>query len=59
LLALPRPKNDHPIIEVQAVAGTAHRLIIVTDENPVTIGVLDRDTNTLEKLEPPRCPPRR
>jgi hypothetical protein len=59
LFALPRPKNDHRLLGVLALAGTAHLLIVVTDENPVTIGVLDRHTNTLEKLEPPRCPPRR
>jgi len=61
LFALPRPppESDHRMLEVLAVAGTAKRLVIVTGENPVTIGVLDRDTKKLEKLEPPRCPPPR
>jgi hypothetical protein len=31
-------------------------LIIVTGENPVTIGLLDRVTKKLVKLDPPRCP---
>ena len=57
LFALPRPDDDHQLLNLLAVAGTAKRLIIVTGENPVTIGVIDRATNTLEKLEPPRCPP--
>jgi hypothetical protein len=56
LLALPRPDNDHKALAVLAVAGTAQRLVIVTGENPVTIGIIDRATNKLEKLEPPRCP---
>jgi hypothetical protein len=30
-------------------------MIIVTGENPVTIGVLDRATKKLVKLDPPRC----
>ena len=55
LFALPRPNDDHRMLDVLAVAGSAQRLIIVTGENPVTIGVLDRNTNTLEKLEPLRC----
>ena len=55
LFTLPRPKDDHRFLEVLALAGTTQRLIIVTGENPVTIGVLDRNTNALEKLEPPRC----
>jgi hypothetical protein len=55
LFALPRPENDHRLLNVLAVAGSAQHLIIVTGENPVTIGVLDRNTNALEKLEPPRC----
>jgi hypothetical protein len=60
LLALPRPPRDSDvgIVDVLAVAGTAKRLIVVTGENPVTIGVLDRTTTKLEKLDPPRCPPR-
>jgi hypothetical protein len=39
-------------------SATAKRLIIVTGENPVTIGVLDRATGKLAKIEPPRCLPR-
>jgi hypothetical protein len=60
LLAQPRPPKDSDtgILDVLAVAGTAKRLIIVTDENPVTIGVLDRATKKLVKIEPPRCRPR-
>jgi hypothetical protein len=60
LLAQPRPPKDSDfgILDVLAVAGTAKRLIIVTGENPVTIGVLDRATRKLVKIEPPRCPPR-
>jgi hypothetical protein len=60
LLAQPRPHpdSDTGILDVLAVAGTAQRLIIVTGENPVTIGILDRTTNKLEKIEPPRCPER-
>ena len=60
LLAQPRPPEDSDtgILDVLAVAGTAKRLIIVTGENPVTIGVLDRATRKLVKIEPPRCPPR-
>jgi hypothetical protein len=59
LLALPRPPADSDTghLEVLAIAGNEARLIIVTDENPVTIGVLDRATRKLHKLEPPRCPP--
>lgn len=59
LLAFPRPSpgNDFRTVEPLAVAGTADRLVIVTSENPVTIGVLDRRTRKLVKLEPPRCPP--
>jgi hypothetical protein len=58
LLAIPRPPKDSDtgILDILAIAGTAKRLIIVTAENPVTIGVLDRATNKLVKLEPPRCP---
>ena len=58
LLAQPRPPKDSAfdIVDVLAVAGTAKRLIIVTAENPVTIGVLDRATRKLVKIEPPRCP---
>ena len=58
LLAQPRPPKDSDtgILDVLAVAGTAKRLIIVTGENPVTIGVLDRATSKLAKIEPPRCP---
>lgn len=58
LLAQPRPPKDSDFgaLYVLAVAGTAKRLIIVTAENPVTIGVLDRATKKLVKLEPPRCP---
>ncbi len=60
LLAQPRPPEDSDtgILDVLAVAGTAKRLIIVTGENPVTIGVLDRATGKLVKIEPPRCRPR-
>jgi hypothetical protein len=60
LLAQPRPPKDSEtgILDVLAVAGTAKRLIIVTAENPVTIGVLDRATGKLVKIEPPRCPQR-
>lgn len=60
LLAQPRPPKDSDFgsLDVLAVAGTAKRLIIVTGENPVTIGVLDRATGKLVKIEPPRCPPR-
>jgi hypothetical protein len=60
LLAQPRPPKDSDtgILDVLAVAGTAKRLIIVTGENPVTIGVLDRATKELVKIEPPRCRPR-
>jgi hypothetical protein len=60
LLAQPRPPKDSDtgILDVLAVAGTAKRLIIVTGENPVTIGVLDRATGKLAKIEPPRCLPR-
>jgi hypothetical protein len=60
LLAQPRPPKDSDtgIVDVLAVAGTAKRLIIVTSENPVTIGVLDRATRQLVKIEPPRCPVR-
>jgi hypothetical protein len=59
LLAQPRPPKDSDTgtLEVLAVAGTAKRLIIVTGENPVTIGVLDRATRRLERIDPPRCPP--
>ena len=59
LLALPRPPPDRDAqsLDVLAIAGTAKRLVIVTGENPVTIGVLDRATGELVKLEPPRCPP--
>jgi hypothetical protein len=59
LLAQPRPPKDRDfgILDVLAVAGTAKRLIIVTGENPVTIGVLDRATKKLVKIDPPRCPP--
>jgi hypothetical protein len=58
LLAQPRPPKDveDDNVDVLAVAGTAKRLIIVTAENPVTIGVLDRATRKLVKIEPPRCP---
>jgi hypothetical protein len=58
LLALPRPPKDLDTrsLDILAIAGTAKRLIIVTGENPVTVGVLDRATNKLVKLEPPRCP---
>lgn len=61
LLALPRPPADRDThsLDVLAVAGSAKRLIIVTGENPVTIGVLDRATNQLDELELPRCPPHR
>ncbi len=57
LRALPRPPadSDTGILEVLAIAGTSDRLIIVTGENPVTIGLLDRATKKLVKLEPPRC----
>ena len=57
LRALPRPPPDADtgILEVLAIAGNADRLVIVTGENPVTIGVLDRATKQLVKLEPPRC----
>jgi hypothetical protein len=57
LLAQPRPPKDSDtgILDVLAVAGTAKRLVIVTGENPVTIGVLDRVTRKLVKIEPPRC----
>lgn len=60
LLAQPRPPKDSDFgdVDVLAVAGTAKRLIIVTAENPVTIGVLDRATRKLVKIEPPRCAPR-
>lgn len=60
LLVQPRPPEDSDtgILDVLAVAGTAKRLIIVTGENPVTIGVVDRATKKLVKLDPPRCPPR-
>lgn len=60
LLAQPRPPQDSDtgILDVLAVAGTAKRLIIVTGENPVTLGVVDRATRKLVKIEPPRCPPR-
>jgi len=34
-------------------------LIIVTGENPFTIGVLDRTTKQLVRIDPPRCPPLR
>ena len=59
LLVQPRPPQDSDtgILDVLAVAGTAKRLIIVTGENPVTIGVLDRATKKLVKIDPPRCPP--
>jgi hypothetical protein len=59
LLVQPRPPKDSDtgILDVLAVAGTAKRLIIVTGENPVTIGVLDRATKKLVKIDPPRCPP--
>ncbi len=55
----PRPPEDSDtgILDVLAVAGPAMRLIIVTGENPVTIGVLDRATRKLVKIEPPGCPP--
>jgi hypothetical protein len=58
LLAQPRPPKDSDtgILDVLAVAGTAQRLIIVTGENPVTIGVLDRATKQLVRIDPPRCP---
>lgn len=60
LLAQPRPPKDSDfgVLDVLAIAGTAKRLIIVTGENPVTIGILDRATRKLVKIEPPRCPPR-
>jgi len=59
LLVQPRPPKDSDtgILDVLAVAGTAKRLIIVTGENPVTIGVLDRATKKLVKIDPPRCSP--
>nr|HEX4315818.1 hypothetical protein [Kofleriaceae bacterium] len=59
LFALPRPPADADAgyLEVLAIAGTAKRLVVVTGENPTTIGVLDRETRKLDKLEPPRCPP--
>jgi len=59
LLVQPRPPKDSDtgILDVLAAAGTAKRLIIVTGENPVTIGVLDRATKKLVKIDPPRCPP--
>jgi hypothetical protein len=58
LRALPRPPpdSDTGILDVLAIAGGADRLIIVTGENPVTIGVLERPTKQLLKLDPPRCP---
>lgn len=58
LLAQPRPPKDGDtgILDVSAVAGTAKGLIVVTDENPVTIGVVDRATKTVTRLDLPRCP---
>lgn len=58
LLAQPRPPRDDDthILDVLAVAGTAKRLIIVTAENPFTIGILDRATKKLDKIELPICP---
>jgi hypothetical protein len=57
LRALPRPPADADtgILDVLAIAGGNDRMIIVTGENPVTIGVLDRATKKLVKLDPPRC----
>ena len=60
LLAQPRPPKDDDthILDVLAVAGTAKRLIIVTGENPFTIGIVDRATKKLDKIELPICPRR-
>jgi hypothetical protein len=59
LRALPRPPpdSDTNILDVLAIAGNSQRLVIVTGENPVTIGLLDRATKQLIKLDPPRCAP--
>jgi hypothetical protein len=55
LLRQPRTDADHDYLGVLAVAGTEKRLIVVTAEEPFTIGVVDRATKQVKKLEPPRC----
>ncbi|MFT3697770.1 MAG: hypothetical protein QM831_31815 [Kofleriaceae bacterium] len=57
LLALPRPPpdDDVKILDVVAVGEFGHKVIVVSAENPTTIGVFNRATNRLETLDPPRC----
>jgi hypothetical protein len=57
LLAQPRPPRDSDshVLDVLAVAGNAKRLIIVTGENPFTIGIVDRATKKVVKLQPAIC----
>jgi hypothetical protein len=57
LMAYPRPPKDADtgFSNVLGLAGNATRLVMVTGENPATVGVLDRMTRKLVKLEPPRC----